>query len=156
MVLKFFGFALLYLAYMALVFAGMALLVKYTYEFNLEKLLPPAVSMIVLLIVLIVLIGLPPVFFSLHSGRPSSWQKRLLQTGQESNAQILQVEDTGFSLGNPDLSFVARLTLRVLPDGLVPFEVQLETPVSRAAIPQCGDQVRIKFDPSDRLRVVLI
>lgn len=156
MVLKFFGFALLYLAYMALVFTGIAFLVKYAYELNLENLLPPVVSMIVLLILLIVLIALPPVLFSLNSGRPSSWQERLLQNGQEANAQVLSVQNTGLSLGNPDLSTVVCLMLRVLPDGQAPFEAQLETSVLRAVMPRSGDQVRVKFDPSDRLRVVLI
>ena len=66
MVLKFFGFALLYLGYIALDLAGMVLLVKYAYEFNLENFLPPAVSMIALLIVLIVSIALPPILFRVH------------------------------------------------------------------------------------------
>lgn len=79
MVLKFIGFLLLYLAYIALVLAGMALLVKYAYEFNLENLLPPAVSMIALLIVLIVSIALPPILFRVHQFDDLSFNPEILR-----------------------------------------------------------------------------
>ena len=155
MVLKFLGFALLYLVYIALVFAGMALVVKYAYELNLERLLPPAVTMTALLLVLIALIGLPPLLVSLNYARPSGWQRRLLQTGRAAPAQIISVEDSGVSLGNPDLGFVVRVRLRVQPDSGVSFEATLETPVSRVAIPRVGDWLRVRYDPRDHRRIVL-
>ncbi len=79
MVLKFLGFAFFYLFYIALVFAGMALLVKYAYELNLENLLPPTMSMIVLLIVLIVSIALPPILFRVRQFDDLSFNPEILR-----------------------------------------------------------------------------
>ena len=107
------------------------------------------------LLALVMLIGLPPVLFSVISARPSNVQKRLQSTGQLANAQILEVRDTGLSYGNPDLSFVARLSLRVQPQLLPGFEATLETQVSRVGVPQAGQSVMVRFDPNDLRKVVL-
>lgn len=155
MTLKFALFTLLYLVYIAVVFMGMGFAVKYAYEFNLERLIPPAITMTTLLLVLIVLIGLPPLLVSLDYGWIKGWQRRLLQTGRAAPAQILRVEDSGVSLGNPDLSFIVRLRLRVQPDGETDFDATVEMPVSRVAIPRVGECLHVRFDPCDHRRVVL-
>ncbi len=156
MVLKFFGFALLYLMYIALVFVGLGLVVKYAYELQLENIASPVVLMIGLIIALMVLIGLPPVLFSLNNARASDSQQHVLKNAQAASATILEVTDTGLSLGHPDLGFVVRLRLRVEPTGQPAFETELEMGVSRLAVPQIGQRVSVKFDQSNRHKVVLV
>jgi len=138
---------------MLLVFGGMALVWKYSFEAGLTKYPLTGVAMLLLLMALI---GAPPVWFSFSNGRPSGAQKRLMQSGQEATAQILQVEDTGLSLGNPDLGYVVRLTLWVSPADGKPFQAQIETSISRVAVPQTGQNVRVKFDPQHREKVAII
>ncbi len=131
----------------------MALLWKFAYEAGWAK-TPLAGSGI--LVLLMILIGAPPVWFSASNGKPTGAQKRVLQSGQNAPAQVLQVVDTGLSLGNADLSFVVRLTLWVEPTGGEAFQTQIETSVSRASVPRKGDLVRVKFDPRHRDKVVLV
>lgn len=138
---------------MALVFGGMALVWKYSFEAGLTKY---GLFSIFMLLLLMVLVGAPPVWFSEYYGKPSGAQRKLLKSGQEATAQILQVDDTGLSLGNSDLSYVVRLTLWVAPTDGKPFQAQIETSISRANVPQSGQTVRVKFDPKHREKVVLI
>lgn len=67
MLLKFFGFALLYLFYIAVVLAGMAWTITKAYKLNLENFASPTITMIALLIVLMLLIGLPLVLIGWFS-----------------------------------------------------------------------------------------
>ena len=150
MPLRFLGFFLGYVVYIGLVFMGFGFGLHFAPD--LEK--QPVVVGFGLL-ALVVLIRLPPVLFSLISARPSNVQKRLQATGQLTNAQILEVQDTGLSYGNPDLSFVVRLTLRVQPQLMPGFEASLETQVSRVGVPQAGQSVMVRFDPNDLRKVVL-
>ena len=152
MVRKFFVFSFFYIVYMLFVFGGLALVWKYSFEAGLTKYTLTSVAMLLLLMVFV---GVPPVWFSYTNGRLSGAQKRVMQTGQEASAQILQVEDTGLSLGNSHLSTVVRLTLWVSPTEGKPFQAQIETPISRATFPQTGQTVRVKFDAKHRERVVL-
>ena len=150
---KFFVFFFLYLLYMLAVFVAMALLWKFSYEWGWTKY---AATGVLELLLLMVLVGAPPALFNLYYSKPSGAQKKLLQSGQEAPAQILQVADTGLSLGDSDLSFVVRLTLWVKPLNGEPFQAQVETSVSRAAVPREGDRVRVKFDAQHRDKVVLL
>ena len=150
MLIRFFGFVLGYVVHIGLVFVGFGFGLHFAPD--LEK-QPTLVGFG--LLALVVLIGLPPVLFSVISSRPSNAQKRLQSTGQLANAQILEVRDTGLSYGNPDLSFVVRLSFRVQPQLLPGFEATLETQVSRVGVPQAGQSVMVRFDPNDLRKVVL-
>src|SRR5205807_2267139 len=46
-----------------------------------------------------------------------------------------------------------KLTLQVLPEGQVPFEVTKKQTVSRVAIPRVGDEFVVRYDPSDTSNV---
>lgn len=138
---------------MLLVFGAMALLWKFAYEAGWTK---TPLAGIGILVLLMLLIGAPPLWFRAFSGKLSGAQKQLLQSGQEAKAQILQVVDTGLSLGNSNLGFVVRLTLWVEPTAGEAFQAQIESSVSRANVPRKGDNVRVKFDPQQRDKVVLV
>lgn len=142
-----------YILYMMLIFGAMALLWKFAYEAGWTK---SGLTGVAMLLLLMLLIGAPPVWFSAHYGQPSGAQKRVLQSGNEAVAQILEVVDTGLSLGNPDLGFVVRLTLWVEPSGGQAFQAQIETSISRANVPRKGETVRVKFDPKHCENVVSI
>lgn len=152
MVRKFFTFFGVYVVYMLVVFTLMALAWKYMTEAGWTSHWPVPVALVLLLAVAL---GLPIVGYSRWQARPHGWQKRVLRDGQEASAQILRVADTGVSLGNADLSYFVHLTLAVQPVGRPVFTAELDTYVSRAAVPRAGDLVRIKFDPNDPTKVVL-
>lgn len=57
--LKIIGFAVLYFAYIVLVFIAMGLMIKYAYLSHLELITPPTLIMIGLLLTLLILIILP-------------------------------------------------------------------------------------------------
>lgn len=153
MVRKFFIFVAVYLLYMMVAFGVVGLLWKFAFEAGWTK---SPLIFAGLLLLLMILVGAPPAMFSSINGRPTGAQKRLLQTGQEASAQILEVANTGLSLGDPDLSFVVRLTLWVQPTSGESFQGQIETSVSHANVPRKGETVRVKFDPKHRDKVVLV
>lgn len=78
----------------------------------------------------------------------------LAMTGMEAAAQVVAIEDTGTLINmNP----VVKLTLKVTPTmGMPAFDTVGETAVSKIAIPRKGDSIKIKYDPMDPKKFVVI
>ena len=71
--------------------------------------------------------------------------KRLMASGIEAPATILEMKDTNMTLNN---SPYVRLKLRVQPDALPAFETTINVLVSRIAVPSVGDTIKVRYDPA--------
>ncbi|PIO48146.1 MAG: hypothetical protein CMR00_06725 [[Chlorobium] sp. 445] len=79
--------------------------------------------------------------------------EHIRQVGVQAKAHVIAIQDTGMLLNyNP----VVQLMLEVHPAAGAPYTVGIRTPVSKIAIPRVGDQVVIKYDPADQMKVALI
>ena len=79
--------------------------------------------------------------------------RRLMKTGIEANATILDINDTGVTVNkNP----YVKLRLRVEPIGMAAYETDVKAMVSRVSIPRPGDGVRVKFDPNKPEDVIVV
>lgn len=90
------------------------------------------------------LIGLMLCFFLPHwwlNYRQMQLQARLRQTGASMLAEIIRVEDTGFTINrNPRV----KLTVKVMEQ-----EASFELTVSRVQIPRPGDFITVVYDPQN-------
>jgi len=106
-------------------------------------------------------VGLPLVIFGvvfftvvLPLIRRSAQRQRLLATGEQAQAKILGLADTGVKINNnPQL----QIQLEVYPQTRPPFQTQCITTVSFLAIPriQPGMMVMVRFDPANPAAVAL-
>lgn len=77
---------------------------------------------------------------------------RIRNIGISAKASVLAIQDTGMLLNyNP----VVILTMEVRPNAGTPYTVSVKTPVSKIAIPRVGDEVAVKYDPADKMKVAL-
>lgn len=80
-------------------------------------------------------------------------QQRVASTGQAARATVKSVQDTGALLNdNP----VVVLSLEVRPEHGAPFETTLQTPVSKIAIPRVGDEIDVKYNPSNTAEIAIL
>lgn len=109
---------------------------------------------VTLYIILLVLgVGLLLLVMYTGWGTTSGKYKWLMHNGRDAEATILTMKDTGITLNNsPYVSF----RLRVEPAGAAPFEVGVRAFVSRIAIPDVGDRVKVKYDPDNPQRVIMV
>ncbi len=81
------------------------------------------------------------------------YYRRIKAHGIEADATILAISDTGVTMNkNP----YVKLHLRVEPIGRPVYETEAQALVSRVAIPRPGDGVRVKFDPNQPERVIVM
>jgi len=81
-------------------------------------------------------------------------QTALYQTGVDATAMVLSIQDTG-RLMNFDP--VLKLGLKVTPlKGGEPFDLNVETWVSKIMIPRVGDMINIKYDPADTNNIMVM
>ena len=86
-------------------------------------------------------------------GMTSGKTKWLIHNGRDAEATILSMKDTGLTVNySPYVSF----RLRVTPTDAAPFEAGLRAFVSRIAIPSVGDTVRVKYDPENPQRIIMV
>jgi hypothetical protein len=83
-----------------------------------------------------------------------SWTRDVKDNGQKAMATVVNINDTSMDLGRRN--FYVTLHLRVQPSNNVPFEISLDTRVSRVAIPRVGDTYMVKYDPENRDHLVLL
>ncbi len=77
----------------------------------------------------------------------------LMQTGMAGTAEVLSIADTGALINfNP----VVKLSLRVQPAYGMSFDTEIETAVSKIAVPRVGDKVNIKYNPANTSELILI
>jgi hypothetical protein len=78
---------------------------------------------------------------------------KLIQTGLDGTADILSVQDTGATVNeNP----VVVIQMTVNPANGTPYNVILQTMVSRIAVPRAGDKVKIKYSPENPQQVAIV
>ena len=83
----------------------------------------------------------------------SGKQAQLMQTGLPGTAEVLGIADTGALINfNP----VVKLKLKVTPQYGVPYDAEIETAVSKIAIPRVGDKINVKYNPANPNEMVVL
>jgi len=78
---------------------------------------------------------------------------QLMQTGLSGTAEVLTIADTGALVNyNP----VVKMRLKVQPQYGVEFETEVQTAVSKIAIPRIGDKLNIKYNPANITELIII
>jgi len=77
----------------------------------------------------------------------------LMQSGMGGTAEVLSIADTG-ALINYDP--VVKMKLRVQPQFGASFDTEIETVVSKVAVPRQGDKVNIKYNPSNTSELIVV
>lgn len=78
---------------------------------------------------------------------------QLMATGLGGTAEVLTIADTGAMVNyNP----VVKMKLKVQPQYGVEFETEIETAVSKIAIPRVGDKLNIKYNPANNSDLIII
>lgn len=78
---------------------------------------------------------------------------KLIQTGLDGTADVLSVQDTGGTVnGNP----IVMIHMTVSPSSGAPYDVNIQTMVSRIAVPRVGDKVKIKYAPENPQQVAIV
>jgi hypothetical protein len=77
----------------------------------------------------------------------------LMQNGLDGTAEVVSIADTGAMVNyNP----VVLLQLKVTPASGAAFDTTGQTMVSKIAVPRVGDKIKIKFDPADKTKFVVV
>lgn len=74
-------------------------------------------------------------------------------TGLPATAEVLSIADTGALVNfNP----VVKMKLNVTPQFGPAFQTEVETPVSKIAIPRVGDKLSIKYNAANTSEIVIM
>ncbi len=77
----------------------------------------------------------------------------LMQNGLDGTAEVVSIADTGAMVNyNP----VVLLQLKVTPASGAAFDTTGQTMVSKIAVPRVGDKIKIKYDPADKTKFVVL
>ena len=77
----------------------------------------------------------------------------LMQNGLDGTAEVVSIADTGAMVNyNP----VVLLQLKVTPASGAAFDTTGQTMVSKIAVPRVGDKIKIKYDPADKTKFVVV
>jgi len=80
-------------------------------------------------------------------------QSQLAQTGLPATAEVLGITDTGAMINyNP----VVKLKLKVTPQYGVAYSTEIETAVSKIAVPRVGDKINVKYNPANQNEMVIV
>lgn len=78
---------------------------------------------------------------------------QLMQTGLPGVAEVLTIADTGALVNfNP----VVQMRLKVQPQFGPEFETEIQTAVSKIAVPRVGDKINIKYNPANQTELIVI
>ncbi|HWQ80680.1 MAG TPA: hypothetical protein VN514_00280 [Ignavibacteria bacterium] len=78
---------------------------------------------------------------------------QLMATGLGGTAEVLSIADTGAMINyNP----VVKLKLKVQPQYGPEFETEIETAVSKIAVPRAGDKINIKYNPANTSELIIV
>lgn len=78
---------------------------------------------------------------------------QLMQTGLGGTAEVLTIADTGAMVNyNP----VVQMKLKVQPQYGPEFETEIQTAVSKIAVPRVGDKLNIKYNPANTSELIII
>lgn len=77
----------------------------------------------------------------------------LMQTGMPGTAEVMTIADTGAMVNfNP----VVKMKLKVQPQYGMGFETEIETAVSKIAVPRVGDKVNVKYNPANQQELIIV
>lgn len=78
---------------------------------------------------------------------------QLMATGLGGTAEVLTIADTGAMVNyNP----VVQMKLKVQPQYGPEFETEIQTAVSKIAVPRVGDKLNIKYNPANTSELIII
>ncbi|MCE1164380.1 MAG: hypothetical protein LWX07_03135 [Bacteroidetes bacterium] len=78
---------------------------------------------------------------------------QLMATGMGGTAEVLSIADTGTLVNyNP----VVHLKLKVTPQYGPEFETEIQTAVSKIAVPRVGDKLNVKYNPANTSELILV
>ena len=78
---------------------------------------------------------------------------QLMQTGMAGTAEVVTIADTGALVNfNP----VVKMKLKVQPQFGMSFETEVETAVSKIAVPRVGDKVNVKYNPANQQELIIV
>jgi len=78
---------------------------------------------------------------------------QLMQTGMGGTAEVLTIADTGALVNyNP----VVIMKLKVQPQFGPEFETEVQTAVSKIAIPRAGDKINVKYNPANNSELIIV
>jgi hypothetical protein len=73
--------------------------------------------------------------------------------GVETTAEVVSMQDTGQLINfNPVVNF----QLKVMSAAGIPFDMAAQAIVSKIAVPRVGDTIKIKYNPADMTKVVIL
>jgi hypothetical protein len=77
----------------------------------------------------------------------------LMQTGMSGTAEVMTIADTGAMVNyNP----VVKMKLKVQPQYGMAFETEVETAVSKIAVPRVGDKVNVKYNAANQQELIIV
>ena len=77
----------------------------------------------------------------------------LMQTGLPGTAEVLTIADTGAMVNyNP----VVQMKLKVQPQFGTEFTVDVQTAVSKIAVPRVGDKINVKYNAANQTDLIII
>lgn len=77
----------------------------------------------------------------------------LMQTGMPGTAEVMSIADTGAMVNfNP----VVKMKLKVQPQYGMGFETEIETAVSKIAVPRVGDKINVKYNPANQQELIIV
>ncbi len=78
---------------------------------------------------------------------------QLMATGLGGTAEVLTIADTGAMVNyNP----VVQMKLKVQPQYGPEFDTEIQTAVSKIAVPRVGDKLNIKYNPANTSELIII
>jgi hypothetical protein len=78
---------------------------------------------------------------------------QLMATGLPGTAEVLTIADTGAMVNfNP----VVQMKLKVQPQYGPEFETEVQSAVSKIAVPRVGDKLNIKYNPANQNDLIII
>ena len=90
---------------------------------------------------------------SLDMAKKYTDSSSLSQTGMPATAEVLSIADTGALINyNP----VVRMKLNIQPQFGPAFQADVETAVSKIAIPRVGDKINIKYNPAYTSEILVV
>jgi hypothetical protein len=140
---KIIWFVVLYILYMPLALAGGFLI---PYLLHIE-------SLFLAVILSILFVGGPILYFCLMYDQPNKEQKQILLNGIEALAQVNYIKDTGVSIGNFNRLVLLGLTVF---DKEKTFETEAEAQYNKYMLPRPGDKIKVKYDLFNKTRIVVI
>jgi len=105
-------------------------------------------------IIVVAAVLIPMIFFNKTVFKTSGKEKKILQNGITSRAEILEIKDTGMTINN--IYYNVSLRLRVMPESMPAFEVRTSHLFSRVNMPNAGDSLYVKYLTNDLTKVVIL